>query len=295
MRRAVVTALAALTLALVCAGAVQRPTQSAVSSAITVRTLAKGQVKALPARKVFINILEFSQLPRADFAPPAHFAATIYALRGNTIISVPHAASQSLNPGEAAFVPMLLGHTIQNADGTIGVGAIAAGLVVVVILLCAATWLRGGRRRITVAVLSIVLIAAGAWPLTGAASNDYYLIAVRPDTQQALPMPRPDGRVAYGAPDIDPMPAGPYFETLTAITVPTGARYETPDIPGPQMIVVVDGNASVQLGQQTSQLGGGGGAFAQMGQTLTVVNSGSDSLELIDFAVTSATAPLPAA
>jgi type IV secretory pathway VirB2 component (pilin) len=245
----------------------------------------------LPAGKVFINILEFSQLPRADFAAPAHFAATIYALRGNTTIAVPRGVSQSLAPGEAAFVPMLSGHTIQNLDGTIGVGAIAAGLVVVVILLCGATWLRGSRRRITVAGLSIVLIAGGAWPLTGAASNDYYLIAVRPRAQNALPMPRPDGRVAYTAPDIDPVPAGPYVETLAAITVPAGARYETPDIPGPQIIVVVGGNATAQLGEQTSQLGGGGGAFAQMGQTLTIVNSGSNTLRVLDFAVTSATAP----
>ncbi|MGA7911836.1 MAG: hypothetical protein WCC30_09875 [Candidatus Dormiibacterota bacterium] len=264
-------------------------------SAVTVRTLAKGQVKALPPGKVFINILEFSQLPRADFAAPAHFAATIYALRGNTTISVPRAASQSLAPGEAAFVPMLLGHTMQNLDGTIGAGAIAAGLVVVVILLCAATWLRGSRRRITVAVLSIVLIAGGAWPLTGAASNDYYLIAVRPRAQNALPMPRPDGRVAYTAPDIDPLPAGPYVEALTAITVPVGMPYHTPDIPGPQMIVIVGGSATVQLGDKTSQLGGGGGAFAQMGQTLTIVNSGSDTLQVLDFAVMSATASLPAA
>ena len=205
------------------------------------------------------------------------------------------AASRAVAPGDAAFVPTLRGHTIQNRDGTIGVGAFAVGLVVVVILLCAATWLRGGRRRITVAVLSIVLIAAGALPVTGATSNDYYLIAVRPDAQQRLPMPRPDGRVAYTAPDLDPVPAGPYVEALTAITVPAGARYETPDIPGPQMIVVVGGSATVQLGDKTSQLGGGGGAFAQMGQTLTIVNSGNDTLQVLDFSVMSATASLPAA
>ncbi len=286
MRRVVVTPIAVLTLALVCSADLQIHAQSSVFSAITVRTLAKGQVNALPARKVFINILEFSQLPRADFAPPAHFSATIYTLRGNSTISFPGAASQSVGPGEAAFLPMLAGHTIQNVDGKIGVGAMAVGLGVLVILLCAATWFRGGRRRITMAVLSILLIAGGALPLTGAASNDYYLIAVRPDAQRALPMPRPDGRVAYTAPDVDPVPAGPYVEALTAITVPAGARYQTPDIPGPQMIVVVGGIATVQLGGQTSQLGGGGGAFSQMGQTLTIVNSGSGALQLLDFAVT---------
>jgi hypothetical protein len=295
MRRVVLTTIGVLTLALVCSAALQLQAQSSVFSAVTVRMLAKGQVKALPAGKVFINILEFRQLPRADFAPPAHFPGTVYTLHGDSTVSFPGAASQSVGPGEAAFLPMLAGHTIQNLDGTIGVDAIAAGLVVVVIVLCAATWLRGGRRRITIGLLSILLIAGGALPLTGAASNDYYLIAVRPDAQHALPMPRPDGRVAYTAPDVDPVPAGPYVEALTAITVPAGASYETPDIHGPQMVVVVSGNATVQLGDQATQLGGGGGAFAQMGQTLTIVNSGSDTLQVLDFALTSATAtPLPA-
>jgi quercetin dioxygenase-like cupin family protein len=295
MRRAVVTAIGVLTLALVCSAAVQLHAQSSVFSAVTVRTLAKGQVKALPAGKVFINILEFRQQPGADFGPHSHQASIVYTLQGVDTISFQTGSSQSVGPGAAAFIPALVKHSHQNPDGRIGAAAIAVGLVVVVILLCAATWLRGGRRRITITVLSILLIAGGALPLTGATSNDYYLIAVRPDAQRALSMPRPDGRVAYTAPDMDPVPAGPYVEALTAITVPAGARYVTPDIPGPQMIVVVGGSATVQLGDQTSQLVGGGGAFAQMAQTLTIVNSGSDTLQVLDFAVTSATASLPAA
>jgi hypothetical protein len=73
-------------------------------------------------------------------------------------------------------------------------------------------------------------------------SNDYYLIAVRSNSGPSQPMPRPDGRVAYTSPAVAPVQAGPYVETLTAITVPAGLRYNTPDIPGPQMIVVVEGN-----------------------------------------------------
>jgi hypothetical protein len=287
MRQGLVTAIVALTLALVCSVALQLHAKSSVFSAVTVKALAEGPVAALPAGKIFINILEFRQLPSADFAPPAHLPATVYTLRGNSTISFPGAASQAVGSGEAAFLPMLAGHTIQNLDGRIGAGAIAAGLIVVVIMLCAATWLRGGLRRITIAAFSVLLIAGGALPLTGATSNDYYLIAVRPDAQRTLPMPRPDGRVAYTSPDVDPVPAGPYVEALSAIAVPAGARYDTPVMPGPQMIVVVGGNATIQLGNQTTPVGTGGGAFAQMGQTLTIVNSGADPLQVLDFAVTS--------
>ena len=60
------------------------------------------------------------------------------------------------------------------------------------------------------------------------------------------------------------------------------------------MSLVVEGSASVQVGGETEQLGGGGAAFAQAGGTLTVVNPGSDTLQVLDFAVTPSSA-VPAA
>jgi len=294
MMRGLAYAIGALTFALVFSAGVQGHAKSAVTSDVTVRTLAQGPVKALPAgAKLIINILEFRQVPGGDFEPPAHLPATIYTLHGTTTITSPGAASQSVGPGEAAFVPLLAGHTLQNPDGRLGAGALAAGLVIVVLILCAATWLRDSQRRVAIVALSILLVAAGILPLTGATSNDYYLIAARAGTQGSQPMPRPDGQVAYSSPAIHPVPAGPYVEALTAITVSAGGRYSLPDLPGPQMIVVVEGNATVQLGDQTTQLGRGDGAFAQIGQTLAIVNSGSAQLQVLDFSVTSsAAAPL---
>jgi mannose-6-phosphate isomerase-like protein (cupin superfamily) len=60
------------------------------------------------------------------------------------------------------------------------------------------------------------------------------------------------------------------------------------------MIIVLEGSASVHVGDGTQQLGSGGAAFAQAGATLTVVNPGSDTLQVLDFSVTPSSA-VPAA
>jgi quercetin dioxygenase-like cupin family protein len=261
---------------------------NSTQSSVTVNTLAQGPVKSLPSGKLYINILEFRQQPGSDFGPHAHQASIAYTLQGTDTVSFATAAAQSVGPGAAAFIPGLAVHTHQNLDGRIGAGAIAAGLVVLVILLCAATWLRSTRRRVTIAALSVLLIAGGALPLIGATSNDYYLIAVRPEVQRAGPMPRPDGHVFYSTPDMDPVPAAPYIETLSAITVPAGATYDEPSAAGPEMMIVMDGAATVHIGDQTTQLIAGDGAFAQTGQRVAIGNEGSGTLKVLEFVVAGA-------
>ena len=288
MPRWIVTALfGAVALTVVSLTVGQVNARNSTLSSVTVKTLAQGPVKSLPAGKVYLSVLEFRQLPGVDFGPHSHIPAIAYTLHGVDTISFPGASTHSVGTGEAAFIPGFVTHTHENLDGRISSGVIAAGLIVVVILLCAATWLGGTRRRVTIAVLSILLIAGGTWPLLGATANDYYLLTVRPEVQRAGAMPRPDGQVLYAAPDLNPVPAAPYLETLSAITVPAGATYNAPDAPGPEMIVVLEGSAAVHVGDQTTQLGGGGGASAQAGQTLSIVNSGSGTLHALDFAVTS--------
>jgi quercetin dioxygenase-like cupin family protein len=279
-----------VSVAVLCSATLQVHANSSTPSGVTVKTLAQGQVKALPAGKVFVNILEFRQLPGADFGPHAHIPGIVYTLQGTSTISFRGAASLSVGPGDAMFIPAQAVHTHENLDGRVGGIAIAAGLIVVVILLCAATFMRGGFRRITIAALSLLLIGGGALPLVGATSNDYYLVAVRPDAQRALPMPRPDGRVAYSSPDVNPVPAAPYLERLNMITMPAGSRYVVPVAAGPQMLAVVQGNASVQLGADTQQVGTGDGAFAQMSDSLAISNPDNTGLRVLDFAVISVSA-----
>jgi quercetin dioxygenase-like cupin family protein len=268
--------------------------QAQTSSGATVKTLAQGPVKNLPAGKVFINVLEFRQVPGADYGPHAHVPGFVYTLHGNSTLSFPQTAPQSLGPGDAAFIPALVAHTHVNSDGRVGAAAIAVGLILVAVLLCAATLMRGGRRRAVIAVLSLSLVAGGTLPLIGATSNDFYFISVRPESQRAAPMPRPDGRVAYTSPSVNPVPAGPYMETLRSITVPPGGRYDALDLPGPEVILVEEGTATVHVGAVTQQLGGGSATLAQRGETFAIVNAGSDTIRVIDFAVTSQPA-VPAA
>lgn len=260
-------------------------------SSATVSVLAQGPVKSLQPGKIYLSILEFSQQPGADFGPHSHQASIVYTFRGADTISFQGGApAQSIGPGEAAFIPPLVVHTHKNLDGQVGTGALAGGLILVVILLCAATLLRGSRRRIAVVVLSTLLIVGGALPLTRATANNYDLFAVRPEVQRTGPMPRPDAQVIFASADIDPVPTGPYVETLYAITLPGGATYDAPAAPGPEMFVVTDGSAAVHIDDQTSQLSGSGGAFAQSGQTVAIGNQGSGTLKVLEFVVAGAAA-----
>jgi quercetin dioxygenase-like cupin family protein len=287
-RRHVLEAIVAgILLTLVCSTAAHVHATSSTLSGVTVQELAQGQLNNLPAARVYVNILEFRQLPGATYGPHGHVPVFAYTLHGIATISSTSAPTRSVGPGDAAFIPALVPAITQNnVDGRIVAGAIAVGLIVVVILLCIATWLQDRLRRVIIAVLSLSLIAGGALVMTGATSNDYYFIAVRSESERSRPMPVPYGRVTFSSPDVNPVPVAPYVETLSAITVPPGARYDAPDVPGPEMIIVVTGSASVHVDNQTRQLAGGGAAFTQAGGTLAIVNPGSDTLQVLRFAVT---------
>jgi quercetin dioxygenase-like cupin family protein len=287
MRRCSVAAMVAgLSLAAVCATAGQVHARNSPLAGVTVRTLAQGPVKTLPAGKAYINILEFRQVPGAAYGPHSHVPLFVYTLHGIATISFPGGAVRSVGPGGADFFPSPQVLTNENVNGQVGAGAIAVGLMVVVILLCAATWLRGGLRRAVIAVLSLSLIAGGALVLAGATSNDWYLIAVRTESQRSQPMPRPDGRVTFSSPDMNPRPAAPFIETLSAITVPPGARYDALGVPGPETVIVLEGTATGHVGDEAQPLGQGDAIFAQAGKELTIVNSGSDTLQVLRFIVT---------
>ena len=267
----------------------------AAPASVTVTMLAQGQVTALPAGKIFDSILEFRQNPGADFGPHAHVPAIVYTLSGTSTISFAGGPQKAVGKGQAAFIPGLVTHTHQNLDGRLGAAAIAIGLIALAILLCAATLLRGIRRSIAVAGLSVLLIVGGALPVLGATSNDYYLFAIRSPVERDRAMPRPDGWVEYLSPDLNPVPTGPYVETLSAISVPAGATYDAPLVQGPQIVVVLQGNATVQVQGETSQLNAREATMAQAGQTLIILNSSGVPLQALDFAVMSlAASPAPA-
>jgi quercetin dioxygenase-like cupin family protein len=282
--------VAGFSISAACVTAVQALAKTSTAPGVTIRTLAQGSVKELPADlpggKAFVAILDFSQVPGAACGPTCELPGFVYARHGVATFSLPGAAAGSVSPGDAAFTPGSAVHTNDDVWERIGAAAIAVGLIVTVILLSAATWLRGGLRRAIKPTLSLLLIAVGVLVVTGATTNDWYFFAVRPISHRSSPMVRPDGRVTFVSPDLAPVPAGPYIETLSAITVPPGARYDAPNVSGPETLIVVKGTASVHVGNETRQLAGGQATLAQAGTTLAVVNPGSDTLQVLEFAVT---------
>lgn len=278
---------AGLALAAMSSTAAQVLATDSTLSRVTVRTLAQGAVKNLPPGNVCLSVLEFHQLPGASYGPHDHPPLFVYTLHGIVTISRPGTAARSVGRGDAAFIPALVPAITQdNVDGRISAGALAVGLIVVVVLLCTATRLRGDRRRVITASLLLLLIAGGALPLFGATSNDYYFIAARPGCAHPAAMPVPFGRVTFLSPDVDPRPAAPYLESLSGIIVPPGARYDSLGVLGPEMFIVVAGSASIHVGGETQQLGRGDAAFAQAGKSLAIVNSASNTLQILRFAIT---------
>jgi quercetin dioxygenase-like cupin family protein len=83
------------------------------------------------------------------------------------------------------------------------------------------------------------------------------------------------------------VPAAPYTETLSAITVPPGARYDALDVTGPETIIVIDGIAALHVGDEARRLEAGHATFAQAGQKVAIVNQGNGTLQVLAFAVTS--------
>ena len=168
------------------------------------------------------------------------------------------------------------------------------GLILVVIFLCAGTLLHSDARRVTVAGLSLVLIAGGALEMSGATANDWYLIGIRTVVQRSQPMPRPDGRVVFSSSDVNPVPVGPYVESLSAVTLAPGIRYQVADVTGPETIIVMAGEAVVDTGGKAMRLGPGQAILSQAQSPLALANPGQDTLKLLDFAVRPRPAPLAA-
>lgn len=287
LRRSLVGAIvASCALVAIGARAAQTYAENSTASIVTVRTLAHGSVKKLPAGKIFVNILEFHQVPSTTFTLGPRATGMEYTVHGIATVAASGAAVRSVGAGGGAFLPSLAVQTISNVDGRVGAAAIAASLIILVILLSAATWAGGRLRPLIAALLSLLLIAGGAFVLGGGTSNDWYLIVVRSvQIRTGTPMPVPYGKVAYSSPDMDPAPVAPSTETLSSIAVPAGGRYDAVDMGGPEMIIVVDGTAALHVGGGIQQLGAGGAAFAQAGNTLSIVNPGSDTLSVVDFAV----------
>jgi len=93
------------------------PSTQAQAKDSTDKTLATGQVDALPQGNLFANILSASQAPGSSITHK-HVASFVYEVSGTQTIQEQGGPKQTLNPGDATFIKNDVTHTHSNPGST---------------------------------------------------------------------------------------------------------------------------------------------------------------------------------
>lgn len=249
------------------------------------QTLAQGPVAALPPGGAFLSIVDLPQPPGASLGPHAHVPGFVYVLSGEATI-VDNGSEMTLNRGEGHFIPALAVHTHKNSNDRLPAGALAIGLVVGVIVLLLVA--RSPRARVVVLpALLAALIAGGVVALWNPWKNDWFFVAVRPESTRGAPMPIPSAKNTYASPQFSQVPPGPYVGSLATTTVDPNGSMAVSKAPGPIGFLVLDGRADVSVGTVAPiRLGHHQATLVQAGESLRVLNPSGTSLRLLSFALT---------
>jgi quercetin dioxygenase-like cupin family protein len=262
------------------AGALGQASASAGS-----RVLATGPAKALPEGAVFVSVIELPQAPGATLGPHAHVPGFAYVLRGRESISFPGQPTHEVDAGEGGFMGALAIHSHENRN-RVPAAVLAAGLLAMGLALSAVSLSRIAARRAATAVLSGLLIVAGAVALLDPWVNDWFFIGVRPEAARGGVMPLPNASRVYESPDLESLSAGPYTETLRTITIPAGGQTTVEQEPGPETFLVLGGHGAMQVNDGSPiSLGTSHAALAQQGASVRISNSGGETLSLLSFSV----------
>ncbi len=286
--------LAVILATMLFAGAFSAPRAGAMGTAEPVFTgasthvLGTGKVPTLPPMNDFVSVLELGQAAGATLGPHAGHTGFAYGLRGQEIIALAGGPTLRIEPGQAGFIGGVV-HTHENRQGRLPAVLLAVGLLVLGLGLVLTGSTRWSGKRTTVSVLTVFLLAGGALALGSPGANEWIFIGVRPESARGSVMPLPDAIRVYESPDLRNLSPGPYVETLEVITVAPGSRAAVSREPGPELLLVLVGGASVQLdGAQPILLGVHQAALAQEGAMVTLSNSGAGNLILLSFRVTAA-------
>ena len=250
------------------------------------RVVATGTAKALPAGPAFMSVLALPQATGATLGPHAHVPGFAFALRGRATIAFPGAETMDLDPGEGGFTGGLVIHSHQNRKDRATAGVLAAGLLALGLVLAVVSVLKRAGRRAAVAAVTCLLIAAGAVALANPWTNNWYFISVRPEATRGGLMPLPNSARVYESPNLEEVSPGPYTESLRLITVPAGGAVSVRQEPGPEMLLVLTGQAEVRfnfgfpISLKISQA-----ALAQQGTSVRISNLGEEDLNLLSFSV----------
>ncbi len=250
--------------------------------------LGSGKVPTLPPGNDFVSVIELGQAAGATLGPHAGHTGFAYGLRGQEIVALAGGPTLRIEPGQAGFIGGVV-HTHENRQGGLPAILLAVGLLVLGLGLVLTGSTRWSGKRTTVSVLAALLLAGGVLGLGNLGANGWLFVGVRPESARGGVMPLPDATRVYESPDLRSLSPGPYIETLEVITVAPGSRAAVSREPGADILLVLAGEAHVQLdGAQPIRLGIHQGTLAQEGAMVTLSNSGAGKLILLSFRVTPA-------
>jgi len=256
------------------------------SASAQTRVLATGQANALPEGAVFMSVVELPQAAGATLGPHAHVPGFAYVLRGQEIISFHGGPTMELNTGQGGFMGGLVIHSHENRKDRAPAALLAAGLLALGLILSGISLRRFAATRAAMAALTGLLIVAGAVALWNPWANRWFFIGVRPEAVRDGVMPLPNASRVYESPELEGLSPGSYTESLRLITVPAGGLATVQREPGPEMLLVLSGQAEVQLnGGPPISLGTSQAALAQQGASVQISNSGVEVLDLLSFSV----------
>ena len=271
-------------------GTVRVVAPTTVTNLMDARTLAEGQVQALPQGALFFSIVELPQAPGAALGPHAHVPGFAYSFTGVETITFDDGRAIRVGPYEAGFMGAQVAHTHLNADGRLP----AAEFALLIVALAGAVSLislRSARFGHLLPVALVSLIAAGAIGTWNPWANDWLFLSVRPVAARGAAMPIPTASRSYESPDLGALPPGPYQEKIELITVSPGDQLNMGSA-GAAVLFVLDGHVDVQpAGGSSIGLGARGATTIQPGASVVVTAAGGSSAHLLRFVV----APTPPA
>jgi quercetin dioxygenase-like cupin family protein len=252
---------------------------------VQTQILAEGPAEALPEGPTFVSVIELRQAPGATLGPHAHVPGFAYVLEGREAITFQDRSTISLGSEEGGFMGALEVHSHENRQDRTLAGSLALGLIVLGVTMSVASLARIASSRAVIAGMG-GLIVAGAVALWNPWSNDWYFIAVRPEASRGGVMPLPDSSRTYESPVLEGLAPGPYTEQLRLITVSSGEVFTVESAPGPEMFLVLNGQAEARFDDDSPvSLDASGAALAQPGASVELSNPTAGTLEVLSFRV----------
>ncbi len=244
-------------------------------------TVAEGQLDALPAGKTFVSVLALPQPAGATLGPHQHVPGFSYGLKGVATVAFVDGPTVDVGVGEAVFTPANVVHLHSNERGR----STALALVLILVGGVIALAILSRRSRRWTPLWMVGLIAVGAIGVANPTKNDWYFIAVRPESARGGTMPVPAARRTHESADLVDLGSAPYVERLDAFVIEAGGRTAAHRSDGPETLIVLDGHATICVGGATRRLDPGEALTVQAKTPLQLLNVGTLPLRVIRFTV----------